>query len=632
MRLSLYPIMLLLCCTVRSAAQENYDVAKIPAALLKNATAVVRKDEMTFVVKNVSDATLSVKFAVTILSENGDKHASMSDYYDKFSSLSNLKATMYDGKGTKIKTYRSSDFKDASLTSSGTMYDDSRSKSLTFLNSNYPYTIEYSYDKDYNGYLTFPHWVAVSGYDSAVENASYILHIPKNMSFKYLKSNLIKTDSVTVNDKTVYTWAAKNISAITYEPMSTGLDAIRPWVKASPNQFNYDHFPGNVDSWKNLGAWVYQLSTDGQVLPENTKAVVKGLISGVKTDKEKIALLYHYLQSNTRYVSVQLGIGGFRPIAAEKVAAVNYGDCKALSNYMKTLLQEAGIKSNLVVIGNGLPSMSPDYSSFGQANHMIVCVPTEKDTTWLECTSQYNPMGYIGNGNSARNVLLITETGGKLVKTPVYKPQDNFQHRNTTVVLSPEGSAVIHINTLYGSSQYDDNLGMKLLEPTEQRKRLMNNLGISNMDISAASYHQPDKNKAVLQEKIELKSSQMMSQGGDKLFLTLNLLNRRESVPEKVENRRTSFAVPYGYEDTDQITYTLPQGYKAEYLPKDIVLESEFGKYVAKAVLKDNTIVYTRTQMMNSKQYPPEKYQSLVDFYKKIYMADKQKAILAKVN
>jgi hypothetical protein len=32
---------------------------------------------------------------------------------------------------------------------------------------------------------------------------------------------------------------------------------------------------------------------------------------------------------------------------------------------------------------------------------------------------------------------------------------------------------------------------------------------------------------------------------------------------------------------------------------------------------------------MNAKKYGPEKYQALVDFYKKIYLADKQKAILA---
>lgn len=632
MRLNLYLLFALLAYTATASAQENYDVAKIPAELMKNATAVVRRDELSLTVKSISNATENIRFAVTILSKNGDGYASMSEYYDKFSSIYNLKAVMYDAKGVKIKTYKLSDFKDQSLTGDGTLFDDNRIKKLEFLNSNYPYTIEYSYDKDFHGYLNFPTWVGISSYDTAVEKSLYTLEMPKDITFKYLKSNGLKTDSAVVNNKIIYKWSVQNLTAIEQEPMSTGMLSVIPWVKASPNQFEFDGYPGNVDSWKNLGSWVYQLSADGQVLPENTKAIVKNLIANAKTDKEKIAALYQYLQSNTRYVGVQLGIGGFRPITAAKVASVNYGDCKALSNFMKTLLQEAGIKSDLVVLGSGMPSMNPKFSSFGQANHMIVCIPAPKDTTWLECTSQHVPMGFLGNDNSDRMVLLITSEGGKLVKTPVYKPEDNFQNRVTTVALAPEGTADVNIHTVYGASQYQDHLGMMLIEPTDQRKRLMNNLGIPNMDISSASYTQPDKKIPRLEEHIVLKSSQMMSQGGDKLFLTLNLLNRRESVPRKVENRKTPFSVPYGYVDNDQITYTLPQGYKVEYVPKDILLESEFGKYVAKVVMKDNTLVYTRTQMMNSKQYPADKYQSLVDFYKKIYLADKQKAVLAKVN
>ncbi len=75
---------------------------------------------------------------------------------------------------------------------------------------------------------------------------------------------------------------------------------------------------------------------------------------------------------------MQLGIGGYKPIAAEKVFSVNYGDCKALSNYMKAMLEVAGIKSNLVVIGNGMPSLNRNFASVNQANHMILCVPLEK--------------------------------------------------------------------------------------------------------------------------------------------------------------------------------------------------------------------------------------------------------------
>jgi transglutaminase-like putative cysteine protease len=613
-------------------AQNPYDVAKIPAELMQGSSVVIRNESLNLLVKSKSSAIVSYKTAVTILSKNGDGQAIMSDYYDKLSSIYNLKAAMYDASGTKIKTFKSADFKDRSLIGDGTMYDDNRMKSLQFLNASYPFTIEYSYDKDYNGYLTFPSWSPIASYDLAVEKSEYTLQIPHSISFKYLKSKGLKTDSATSGQNLIYHWSVEKVPAVEYEPMSVGMREITPWVQASPNQFQYDNSDGDVESWKSLGSWLYGLSGNLQVLPERSKAMVMALVADAKSDKEKVSILYKYLQSNTRYVSVQLGIGGFKPMAAEKVAAVSYGDCKALSNYMKALLAAAGIQSYLVMLGADLPSLDAKYSSFGQANHMILCVPGLKDTTWLECTSQHMPMGFLGNSTSGKSVLLITADGGKLVNTPVYKPKDNYQKRNTIVTLDAEGTADIQIKTEYGACQYEDNLNMLLRDPTEQRKSLLANLGIPNMEIISASYSQPQKTLPELKEEVKLKSTQLLSSGGDKLFLTLNILNRTESVPRKVENRRTSFAVNFGYQDIDQVTYILPAGYKAEFLPAPVTIESEFGKYTSSAVLKDNSIIYTREKQMNSKRYPPEKYKDAVEFYKKIYLADKEKAVLAKIN
>ncbi len=98
-----------------------------------------------------------------------------------------------------------------------------------------------------------------------------------------------------------------------------------------------------------------------------------------------------------------------------------------------------------------------------------------------------------------------------------------------------------------------------------------------------------------------------------------------------MERRRTHFAVNYSYTDEDKIVYTIPKGYKVEFVPEDIVIESEFGKYKASAVAKDNTITYTRTKTISSKKYPPEKYNEFVAFDKKIFQADKQKSVLAKI-
>jgi len=611
-------------------AQDIYDASKIAPELIKNASVVVRNEEQVYEVKNPGSAVFTYKTVVTVLNKNGERASYMHEFYNKFSSITNLKATLYDGTGKKIRDYKSSDFRDRSAVSEGTMYQDDRLKYLDFSSNAFPYTFEYSYSVNYSGIRTYPDWKPVSSWGLSVESSSYIFRLPLAMTFKYLKSKDLPTDSSRVKDKLQYKWSCVNVPAIEFEPMSTGFSNITPWVMLAPNEFEYDNSKANIENWVNLGSWMKTLSAGMQDLPEAARTKVQAIIKDARTPQEKIRLLYGFLQANTRYVGVQLGIGGYKPIAAEKVFAVSYGDCKALSNYMKALLAAAGIQSNLVVIGNGMPSLNRTFASMNQANHMILCVPLEKDTTWLECTSQYVPPGYIGNNNADRTVLLVTEEGGKLARTPVYSPADNYQKRRTRVRLDKDGNADISIDTRYGCAQFEDNLRMLILDPTEKHKRIMNTLSIPNMEIGQLNYEQPDRNAAMLHETIGLKSSQLLTRGGDKLFLVLNLLNRQESVPTVIETRKTPFTVNYSFSDEDEIVYTLPEGYKVEFIPKDIVLESEFGKYTAKTVMKDGELIYTRTKMLVNKVYPPEKYNDYVAFSKRIYQADKQKSILTK--
>ena len=122
------------------------------------------------------------------------------------------------------------------------------------------------------------------------------------------------------------------------------------------------------------------------------------------------------MQDNTRYISVQYGIGGWEPENAMAVDQLGYGDCKALTNYTMALLKTQGIDSYYTVLYGGVKrDMNPEFTMM-QGNHAILNVPTEDSTDiWLECTSQTNPFNYLGDFTDDRYALRIGENGGEII-------------------------------------------------------------------------------------------------------------------------------------------------------------------------------------------------------------------------
>lgn len=627
-------LFLLICIVLNTNAQNKYDVSRISPELLKNANAVIRLDDMNFEVKSVGRATEKTRYAITILNNKAEDLAEFYSVYDKFSSVSQLKAIVYNSKGEKTKEYNKGDFKDQSLISDYSIYEDNRIKSIKIYETNYPYTIEFTAIKDFDGILTYPFWSSLSSFNVSSESSSYAISLPETMTLRFKESPLTKVKEQNADGKKIYSWQAENIKAFKSEPMSTGIRNLVPWAMLAPNEFQFDNSTGNLGTWNSLGQWVNQLNKDGDILNETTIAKVKALTNDLTDSRKKIEILYNYLQNSTRYVSVQLGIGGFKPINADKVAQVNYGDCKALSNYMKAILKQAGIASELVLIKNAdnmEGSLNEDFSSIGQANHMILCVPAAKDTVWLECTNQRMPFGYLGGSNANRKVLLVNEGGGKIAKTPFYSANHNKQSRVSDVTLNAAGKSTAKITTQYEHEQFENIFGQMFREPKDQKEYLYESLDIANPEILNYTYSQPDKNQPKIIEKVDLNINDLMANGGDKLFLTLNLMNKRNFVPEITENRLTDFRLQMNYTDTDQINYQIPADYKVEFIPKDIQISSDFGEYTIKTSVSGNKITYIRTQKMYSKQYPASRFHELVNFYKSIYKADKQKAVLTKI-
>ena len=617
--------------TPPSSDDSNYSINNIPEELLKDANAVVRMDYTYFELKSKKSATVTRKYAITILNTNGDHFAQFREYYDDFTKIKSIKGVIYNKNGKVIKKIKKKEIHDVSAVSNISLIDDSRMKYIEVLQNHYPFTIEFEFKKEFSGILSYPRWIPVGGYKTAVEQSIYIAKIPNKLGMRYKVKNFSSEPEVTSEDNSkTYTWTMDNFQAIDSEPFSPHYRDFLPMVYLSPNKFEYDGYSGNMETWKSFGKWLKELESGRDKLKKETVKKIKKLVEGAENDEEKVKIIYEHLQSKTRYISIQLGIGGWQPFKAEEVDKTGYGDCKALSNYTHAMLKAVGIKSYNASIGagRGHTSFDADFPSMGFANHQILCVPLENDTIWLECTSQDNPFGFMGSFTDDRNALLYTEEGGKIVKTTRYPQEVNTQRRVAKVNIDTKGNAGAHIVTKYRGLQYENVQYQFSRNEKEQKEELFEKLDIPNMEIENFKYSQVKDRIPEATEEINLGIKNYASVSGRRIFIPFNILNKRKRTPPKVKNRKTEVVINTAFIDTDEVIYEVPNHFKVEHLPESVSFDSDFGSYEATVSKEGNKITYVRTLKFNKNTYPAERYNDLLKFYKKIVRADKMKMVI----
>lgn len=633
----LFFIALLFIPNVLNAKDIKYPVSTIPKELLEDADAVIRADEIVTEVISINKAVVRVKYAVTVLSKQGDKyHFNVINVgYDKFIKVKYIKAYIYNEYGLETDKLKKSDIFDFAISGGGTMYSDNRMKTATFPIISYPYTIEYEYEYTTDNILmAFHDWFFQSDSKVSVENSKVKIIAPRDFKIKYKENNLLNSVKKSVsNDKDIYVWEETNIPAYEKEELTYSYLETYKYVLLSPVLFDFDGYTGDMSSWKTFGQWIQKLNAGRDVLPEATKSKLKALTAEAESDIEKVKIIYQYLQDNTRYVGIQLGIGGWQPFPAETVDETKYGDCKALSNYMKAMLKAVGIKSYYAVIESGTNkyAIPEDFSSLC-FNHATVCVPIENDTIWLECTNQTKPFGYIGSFTNDRKALLINEEGGKLVHTTFYSKEDNQQITNARVVLDESGEGQADITVLHqGLESERDYLIFLLYKDTkEQKKWLYEKTDIPTFDINSFDLSIDKKQIPVVTKKLDLSLRKYASVSGNRLFFKANLMNKKKYVPPELEERKNDICLNTPFTHIDTINYSLPTGYVVEHLPENINYKNEFGEYSATFLEKENTVIYIRKFVNEKGRWSADKYNELRQYYKDIVKADNIKVVLKK--
>jgi len=629
----LFTVFFLFLISIVGFAQDNYDVDLIPANLRNRANACIRNEETTIDMRSPDNVMLNVKKAITVFNQNGEDEARLVIYYDKNISIKGIKGEVYNSVGKLTNKFSQNDFTDMSAADGFSLFLDSRVKHYLPSVNQYPYTLVYNYEIRNKQNLIIPDWSPKPADDVSVEKSTYTFICKPTDQVRIKTQNYSGTPEVLTDEKQKKTiWKVNNILAVRTEPYSPANETYATNIQIAPQAFYYYNHKGSYTNWKELGKWIFDdLLAERKSLPPATIERVKDLVKNEKTDKDKARKIYQYLQDKTRYISVQIGIGGFQPIAASEVDRLGYGDCKALVNYMQSLLNAANIASYYCIVsaGSEKKSMDPTYASMDQGNHIILCMPLKGDTTWLECTSQKIPFGFLSDFTDDRLVLACTADGGKLLHTPKLTTAENLQIRKAKLMIQPDGSISGKMNTVYSGSQYENQEPLIGKPVTEQHKLLKEMYNIDNIDFETVLFAQKKDINPKLVEDITVNIRNYAPVNGNKMFLQLNAFNVKRSIPE-IKNRTLPVYINRGYTDEDTIIYTLPDNVNSELIiGQSKIFKSVFGEYFCKTSLEGNKLTYHRKFVLNDGTFPAEQYSAFSKFINDVNSADYIKLALS---
>lgn len=628
-------LLLFLCYSAIAFSQESF-IAFYPKDVYEKANAVIKDYKLNLEITDYNKFKLNKYRVITVFNKQGLNCLDTYEFFSKSTVVRDVEITVFNALGKEIKKIRKKDFEENSV-SQGSVITDNRVLYFDYVPTEYPFTIVYKSEIVSDNTAFLPSWMPISDYNMSLIHSEFEIKYNKelNLNYKILDPETKITDhSIKVEDEQeLLRFSLDSVNAVQKERYAPSMYKVFPKVMIGLEEFELEGIKGTAKSWEEFGNWMYTyLLADTEEIPEETIQKIANLIKDEKDNLKKAKIIYNYVQNNTRYVSIQLGIGGWKPMKAAEVDKLGYGDCKALTNYTRSLLKAFGIPSYYTIVygDRAKRDLVEDFVSV-QGNHVILGIPDKENIIWLECTSQDIPFGFQGNFTDDRKVLIVDKDKSKIVRTKTYEAETNRQITTGSYKITESGTMTSKITI--ESSGLDYLVYRELYTAPERDKKdhylntysYLKNLNLQSLNLIN------DKEAVLFKEEIAMESVNYVEKYGDDLIFHYNAFNRMQKNSRKDPDRLLPFEIERGYYEEDRIDILLPEGYTVSELPSEISIRSEFGEYDLSFQLKsENTVSYIRKLTLKKGMYQNDRFDEYQKFIGKIIKGDNIKILINK--
>lgn len=539
--------------------------------------------------------------------------------------------------------------------------DNHTNKRFTFSKIKEGSIIEYSYKIRSSFYYNFRDWIFQSsipvawsefsvsvpeyfsyrqlmqGYEplavNELHNGQFSLTLSQGGSFDERSASRIAPTSENISTIAKdFRWAMKDIPAIREEPFMTTINdyVAKMEFELSSTQFPGSGFKSYANSWESLNTRLLENESFGGQL--NRSGFLKDMVSLIKASSkdtlQQISMAYNLIKKSMTWNDVETF---YVDSNLKKALEAKTGNVSDINMLLVVLLKELGYDANPVILStrdNG--RVTDNTVLLSRFNYVIAQVGLSGKDLLLDATASQTPAGILpvrclnGQGrliskNSPRWIEL--KSSHKFMETCI----SNF-------ALNSDGNAkgdltISHLgySNVNERKKYHNDGKEKYIEAYKKNN--------ANWKTEKTEIENADDINVPFVVKHDLTVNDFSNVAGDKIYFNPVMYNAQKENPFKNPDRK--FPVDFGalVEETFVATYTIPDGYVVEEVPKGakVSLPDDGGRFTYFiGVGEGGKISISSKIQLKKAMYFAEEYEVLRTFYDQIVQKHAEQIVLKK--
>lgn len=405
--------------------------------------------------------------------------------------------------------------------------------------------------------------------------------------------------------------------------------------------------PAVVD-WKGIGNWYEGIASERAASTPEITAKAQQLTAGMSDFYDKAEAIQAFVRDQTRYVGVEIGIGGYQPHAAADVFKNRYGDCKDKATLLISMLGAAGIRATWLEVDTehhkdaAMPSINGDHMVAAieipdgyqdPRMHSVVTLADGRRFLITDATWSYTPFGQIEYELQGTTALLVDGSRSQAIQIPVMAPEQNRHLRTAHLKLDADGRLSGSVTeNLYGDVAANFRLRFSEMDEHHRLEYLDQYVGSSISGITLTD--QKVSGESRVNDELAI-TYNVNAPAYGKTMGALMMVRPRvlgtSVMPTDDKKREYPVNFRWTVQSQSEFDIELPDGYAVDELPHRVKLDTDFASYESRTVAVGKNLHYSKRFVIHQLELPENRYGEYLKLMSAIAQDERANTVLRKV-